>query len=140
MSGEREAGIERLVDGYRAFRKLGARPFWLQAAAELEALGEPVDRRLGRRAAGDLERGGLTRRELEILRLVAVGRTNREIARDLFLSHRTVEMHVRHVLAKLDCRSRTEATPRPTSSACSSRPRRANQKLANVARSGASWV
>ncbi len=55
-------------------------------------------------------RRGLTRRELEILRLVAVGRTNREIARDLFLSPRTVEMHVRHMLSKLDCRSRTEAT------------------------------
>jgi ATP/maltotriose-dependent transcriptional regulator MalT len=87
-AGEREAGIERVVDGYRTFRKLGARPFWLQAAAELDALGEPVDRRLGRRAAGDLERGGLTRRELEILRRVAVGRTNREIAHELFLSPR----------------------------------------------------
>jgi DNA-binding NarL/FixJ family response regulator len=56
------------------------------------------------------EREPLTRRELETLRLVARGRTNREIGRDLFLSPRTVEMHVRHVLAKLDCRSRTEAT------------------------------
>jgi DNA-binding CsgD family transcriptional regulator len=111
-AGEREAGVERIADGYRSFRKLGARPFWLLAAAQLEALGEPVDRRLGRRAAGDLERGGLTRRELEILRLVAVGRANREIARELFLSPRTVEMHVSNVLTKLDCRSRTQATAR----------------------------
>jgi DNA-binding CsgD family transcriptional regulator len=109
-AGERQVGVERIVDAYRTFRKLGARPMWLRAAAELEALGEPVDRRLGRRAARELEHGGLTRRELEILRLVAVGRTNREIARDLFLSPRTVEMHVRHVLSKLGCRSRTEAT------------------------------
>jgi DNA-binding NarL/FixJ family response regulator len=56
------------------------------------------------------EREPLTRRELETLRLVARGRTNREIGRDVFLSPRTVEMHVRHVLAKLDCRSRTQAT------------------------------
>ena len=82
----------------------------MQAAADLEALGEPVDRRLGRKAAKDLETGGLTRRELEILRLVAVGRTNREIAQDLFLSTRTIDMHVRNVLSKLGCRTRTEAT------------------------------
>jgi DNA-binding CsgD family transcriptional regulator/tetratricopeptide (TPR) repeat protein len=109
-AGERALGVERLTSAYHCFSKLGARPFAARAAGELEALGERVVERLGRRAAGDLERGGLTRRELEILRLVAVGRTNREIARDLFLSPRTVEMHVRHVLSKLDCRSRTEAT------------------------------
>lgn len=109
-AGERELGVERLVDAYRTFRKLGAKPFWTQAAAELETLGEPVDRRLGRRAAREVDGPALTRRELEVLRLVAVGRTNREIARGLFLSPRTIDMHVRHVLAKLDCRSRTEAT------------------------------
>ena len=54
----------------------------------------------------------LTDRELEVLRLVAVGRTNREIARDLFLSPRTVDMHVRNILRKLDCRSRVEAAGR----------------------------
>jgi DNA-binding CsgD family transcriptional regulator len=65
-----------------------------------------------RRGEGTLVHGGLTRRELEILRLVAVGRTNPEIARELFLGPRTVKMHVRHMLAKLGCRSRTEATGR----------------------------
>ena len=56
--------------------------------------------------------GGLSRREREVVRLVAVGRTNREIARDLFLSPRTVDMHVRNILRKLDCRSRMEAAGR----------------------------
>jgi DNA-binding CsgD family transcriptional regulator/tetratricopeptide (TPR) repeat protein len=111
-AGEREAGFNLLVDAYRCFRRLGATPLARRAAAALEALGEPVDRRLGRPAAGDLERRGLTRRELEVLRHVAVGRTNAEIAAELVLSERTIEMHVRHVLAKLGCRSRTEATAR----------------------------
>ena len=109
---ERELGVERLSGAYHTFRRLGARPFANRTAADLEAAGERVDERLGRRAARNLEQRGLTRRELEIVRLVAVGRTNREIAHQLFLSPRTVDMHVRNVLAKLGCRSRTEATGR----------------------------
>ena len=111
-AGERDVGVDCLVEAYRIFRKLGARPFVARTSTALEELGEKIDRRLGRRAAGELERGGLTRRELEVLRLVAVGRTNVEIANELVLSPRTVEMHVRNTLAKLDCRSRTEATAR----------------------------
>jgi DNA-binding CsgD family transcriptional regulator len=71
-----------------------------------------VARRLGRRAAADADHGGLSRREVEVVRLLAVGRTNREIARELFLSPRTVDMHVRNILRKLDCRSRVEAAGR----------------------------
>ena len=41
-----------------------------------------------------------------------MGHTNREIARELFLSPRTVEMHVGSILLKLGCRSRAEATRR----------------------------
>lgn len=111
-AGERDVGIDHLVEAYRTFRRLDARPLATRTAGVLEELGEPIDRRLGRRAAGELERGGLTRRELEVLRLVAVGRTNSEIATELYLSTRTVEMHVRNTLSKLGCRSRTEATAR----------------------------
>ena len=50
----------------------------------------------------------LTRREREVLALVAEGRTDREIGGRLFISHRTVERHVSNLLAKLDVRRRSE--------------------------------
>jgi DNA-binding NarL/FixJ family response regulator len=111
-AGEREPALERLGDAYRSARKLGARPLAAEAARQVADLGESVGRRLGDRASTDTERGGLTRRELEVVRHVAIGRSNREIAQELFLSTRTVDMHVRNVLRKLECRSRVEAAHR----------------------------
>src|SRR3954471_13545626 len=111
-AGELEPGLERLSGAYRSARKLGARPLAAEAAREAAALGDSVVRRLGRGAEADAEDGGLSRREREVVRLLAVGRTNREIAQELFLSPRTVDMHVRNILRKLDCRSRVEAVSR----------------------------
>jgi len=112
-AGEREEALERLSDAYRCARKLGAGPLASEAAQQVSALGESVAQRLGSRAAAAADGGAqLTRRELEVLRYVAVGRTNREIAQELFISQRTVDMHVRNLLGKLDCRSRVEASHR----------------------------
>jgi DNA-binding NarL/FixJ family response regulator len=108
-AGDRPGALERLRDAHRTARRLGARPLAAAAAREVAALGESVSGRLGRRAAADAEGAGLTSRELEVVRLVAGGRTNREIARDLHLSTRTVDMHVRGILRRLECRSRLEA-------------------------------
>ena len=52
-AGSREVAVERLTDTYRSARKLGAQPLAALAARELEALGEPAEERLGRRAAED---------------------------------------------------------------------------------------
>jgi DNA-binding NarL/FixJ family response regulator len=52
---------------------------------------------------------GLTARELDVLKLLAAGRTNRQIGAQLFISPRTVGVHVSHILAKLGLASRGEA-------------------------------
>ncbi len=52
---------------------------------------------------------GLTAREVEVLRLVASGRSNPEIAADLVLSEKTVARHLSNIFTKLDVRSRTAA-------------------------------
>ena len=54
--------------------------------------------------------GGLTPRELEVLRLVAAGDTNRAIAGTLVLSEKTVARHVSNIFARLDLSSRAAAT------------------------------
>jgi DNA-binding NarL/FixJ family response regulator len=51
----------------------------------------------------------LTAREAEVLGLLAEGRTNRQLARELYISEKTVSVHVSNILAKLGARSRTEA-------------------------------
>ncbi|WUH78902.1 response regulator transcription factor [Streptomyces sp. NBC_00435] len=52
---------------------------------------------------------GLTSRERDVLRLVAVGHTNRQIAEELFISPKTASVHVSNILAKLGVAGRGEA-------------------------------
>jgi DNA-binding NarL/FixJ family response regulator/tetratricopeptide (TPR) repeat protein len=111
-AGRRGEAVELLVSAHRTARHLGARPLAARIAEQMAALGEPVERRLGRIAAARAGHAGLSRRELEITRLVASGQTSREIASGLSLSPRTVEMHVHNVLLKLDCRSRVDIARR----------------------------
>ena len=54
--------------------------------------------------------GGLTSREFEVLRLVAAGKTNRDIAADLVISDRTVARHLSNIFDKLGVSSRAAAT------------------------------
>ena len=74
----------------------------LGAAPDLERLGQLVSRP---RPAGPL-----SPRESEVLALVAAGKTNRAIAGELFISHKTVARHISNIFAKLRLSSRAEAT------------------------------
>jgi DNA-binding NarL/FixJ family response regulator len=60
-------------------------------------------------AGGGMRRARLTRRELEILRLVAEGRPNREVAKILWVTDQTIKFHLANTYKKLDVRNRTEA-------------------------------
>jgi pimeloyl-ACP methyl ester carboxylesterase/DNA-binding CsgD family transcriptional regulator len=57
----------------------------------------------------DTDPAGLSRRELEVLRLIAAGRSNRDIAEELVISRNTVDRHVSHILAKIGAANRAEA-------------------------------
>ena len=93
LGDQESAAIERAAAA-RALATLGATP----AAQEVHRLQAP----------GPLP-GGLTAREAEVLRLVAAGRSNPEIAAALFLSKKTVARHLSNIFTKLDVPSRTAA-------------------------------
>jgi DNA-binding CsgD family transcriptional regulator len=103
-SEEVDATVEALV----TFDRLAARPAAGWARRRLRALGVSAVPR-GPQSATRNNPAGLTGRQVEILRLLATGRTNAEIAEILVLSVRTVDHHVSAVLQKLEATSRREA-------------------------------
>jgi DNA-binding NarL/FixJ family response regulator len=99
------------------FERLGAAPWEARARAELRATGE----RVRKREPTTLTQ--LTPQQLHIVRLVAEGATNKEVAAQLFLSPRTVDHHLRNVFAKLGISSRAELIRLPDLDGSSSAPR-----------------
>jgi DNA-binding CsgD family transcriptional regulator len=95
-AGDEEGGRRELRAALASFERLGA----VADAANIAA-------RLGDREALP---AGLTAREVEILRLVAAGKTNRDIAVELVISEHTVSRHLQNMYAKLGVSSRAKAT------------------------------
>jgi DNA-binding NarL/FixJ family response regulator len=135
--GSAEAGLADLKEAWAAWRAVGApyesaqvrvlmalahRRLGAEDAAEMEleaaewvfdSLGAQPDVQRARGLSSRIrssETGPLTGREVEVLRLVATGATNREVAAELFLSEKTIARHLSNIFAKLGVTSRAAAT------------------------------
>jgi len=95
--GDGDTAKLELKAAQRLFRELGAEPDMNRVAS---IIGESSEK------SGH----GLTPRELEVLKLLATGKTNKAIASELYISERTVDRHVSNILGKLDLPSRAAAT------------------------------
>jgi DNA-binding NarL/FixJ family response regulator len=96
-AAERKAILTRYIDHTRRFDRAAARRS--NGSAEIITFQTPLK---------ELEQEP-TAREIEVLQLISEGLVNREIGKMLFLSEETVKSHVRHLLAKLQARSRAHA-------------------------------
>jgi DNA-binding CsgD family transcriptional regulator len=119
-AGNRDAAQEQWLLAADVAERLGASRL-LRALADLGRRA-----RLGRGPAASAVPSSplsrLTSRELEVLRPLAAGRSNREIAAELFIASKTVSVHVSNILAKLGAASRTEAAAIAHSNGLLSRP------------------
>ena len=95
--GDEEGAQLEFEAAAETFERLGARPDAARLASLITAPSADV-------------RGPLTGREVEVLRLIATGKTNRAIATELAISEKTVARHVSNILTKLDLPSRSAAT------------------------------
>ena len=106
--GDRDAAADRLRQAATLAGQLAAGPL----SEEISILARRARISLGAGGPEGSAGYGLTGRELDVLRLVAAGRSNREIAAELFISPKTASVHVSNILGKLGAASRGEAAAR----------------------------
>jgi DNA-binding CsgD family transcriptional regulator len=104
-AGDREQATVAAQAAHQTAVRLGAEP--LRGALEALARRGRID--LGAGVPAEQGLAGLTPREVEVLRLLVEGRSNRQIAEQLFISGKTASVHVTNILAKLGVHSRLEA-------------------------------
>jgi DNA-binding NarL/FixJ family response regulator len=127
LAEQRPCAIAARIDGAKSALRVGDRSAAGRALLSADALALACDHlrylriieEIARRARIDLgrdldsrtaaERAGLTEREVEVLRLVATGATNRAIAEQLYISVKTASVHVSNIIAKLRVTNRGEA-------------------------------
>jgi DNA-binding NarL/FixJ family response regulator len=104
-AGDRDEAQQQWQLAVTAADKLGA----TRLRAALADLGRRARLGPSSRAVAGSPLSILTSRELEVLQALTAGRSNKEIAAELFISGKTVSVHVSNILAKLGAASRTEA-------------------------------
>jgi DNA-binding CsgD family transcriptional regulator/tetratricopeptide (TPR) repeat protein len=127
LAGDRPSATTSLIEAAGIARRMGAMPLLAaieglaaraRIAIEVDGQGtapgpgtadEATDDRGRQRRPSEADRLGLTKREREVLGLVAQGWTNRQIAESLFISENTAGVHVSNILGKLGAATRTEA-------------------------------
>ncbi|MER8183831.1 AAA family ATPase [Kitasatospora sp. NPDC094015] len=118
--GRRDAAAELLREAHALAGRRGDRHLEREAALLAERAALPLTAGRPRRATAPTAEGssqrppvlealGLTPRERDVLRLLALGRTNRQIAEELYISPKTASVHVSNILAKLEVTGRGEA-------------------------------
>jgi DNA-binding NarL/FixJ family response regulator len=105
-TGSRRAAIEALRLARNLFESIGAPPFLERCNVELTACG------MRRQSNGASDDYGLTAREQVVANLVASGKSNREVAAELYLSTKAIEYHLANIFTKVGIRSRHELASR----------------------------